>query len=121
MRIRITVGNTVLPAKLNDGAAARDFAALLPLDLELRDFQHNEKSPISLPACLLRGLPAGTDPRIGDLVYNAASGNLGILYREVDFSPGLVYLGHIDAAIEPVLDAADSDQGPTITIAAVDF
>jgi len=120
VRIQITVGDTVLPALLSDSAAARDFAALLPLELNLRDFHHNEKVA-DLPARLSTdGAPPGTSACAGDLTYYAPWGNLAIFYRDFDHSPGLVALGRFDAPITPLLDAADGDQGPTVTIAATD-
>jgi hypothetical protein len=43
MKIRIVAGDKAFTATLEDNAAARDFAALLPLDLTLRDYNRTEK------------------------------------------------------------------------------
>jgi hypothetical protein len=43
MRIRLTAGETVLTATLDDNATARDFASLLPLTLQMDDLLTREK------------------------------------------------------------------------------
>jgi hypothetical protein len=44
MNIRMVIGETSLAAMLEDSPTARDFAALLPLNLTLEDFHSAEKS-----------------------------------------------------------------------------
>lgn len=118
MRITITVDGTALPATLNDSAAARDFAAQLPLTLELRDFHHNEKIA-DLPQRLsTTDAPAGHEAKVGDLTYYSPWGNLAIFYQDFPYSNGLVAMGRIDAPIDPLLAAAAGNHGPTVTIAA---
>ncbi|MDX2546473.1 cyclophilin-like fold protein [Streptomyces sp. WI04-05B] len=71
MNIRITIDGTPVDATLNDSAAARDFAAQLPLTLSLTDFHRNEKIA-DLPRPLsASGAPSGVHPRTGDLAYYA--------------------------------------------------
>src|SRR5688572_1801062 len=51
-RMRITVGSTVFSAMLADSTTARAFAAILPLTLDMKDVNANEKFyelPSSLP------------------------------------------------------------------------
>lgn len=118
MKITISVSGSDLPATLNDSPAARDFAALLPLTLDLSDFHHNEKIA-DLPRRLsTSGAPAGYKARVGDLTYYSPWGNLAIFYKDFPYSHGLVSLGHIDVSLEPLLEAADGDSGPSITIRA---
>lgn len=105
MDIRITVNGRVLTATLVDGAAARDFLALLPLTLDLEDYASTEKIA-QLPSKLSTdGEPKGMTPSIGDITYYAPWGNLAIFYRNFGHANGLVKLGHITGDIE-VLRAA---------------
>lgn len=67
MDIRILAAGTELRGTLDDTSAGRDFAALLPLTLTLRDFASAEKIS-DLPRRLdTSGAPAGTAGRAGDL------------------------------------------------------
>jgi hypothetical protein len=61
MRIQIDFGNTRLTGTLEDTAASRDFASLLPLTLTLEDYNRTEKIS-DLPKKLsVQGAPAGVD------------------------------------------------------------
>jgi len=56
---------------LDNNAAVRDFAALLPLELTLSDYNQTEKIA-DLPKRLsTEGAPDGIDPEIGDIAYYA--------------------------------------------------
>lgn len=102
MKIRINIEKTVLTATLSDNATSRDFVALLPLTLTLKDYASTEKVA-DLPKRLsTAGAPAGTDPDVGDITYYAPWGNLAIFYRDVGYADGLVKLGTIDGDIEPL-------------------
>lgn len=81
MKIRIEVEGTPITANLEDNETARDFAALLPLTLTLRD--HAETERISdLPRRLSTdGAPAGTAASAGDISYYAPWGNLALFHR----------------------------------------
>ncbi|WP_179382102.1 cyclophilin-like fold protein [Streptomyces sp. SA15] len=71
MNIRLTVDGHHVAAILNDSATARDFAALLPLRLDLSDFYQTERMA-DLPRRLsTSGAPKGTEPKAGDLAYYA--------------------------------------------------
>lgn len=100
MKIRLVFGGSVHTATLADGAAARDFAALLPLTLTLADYNATEKIA-DLPRKLsVAEAPAGFDPSVGDITYYAPWGNLAIFYRDFGYSRGLVRLGTLDAPAE---------------------
>ncbi len=43
MKIRLVMENAVVEAILDDNAASRDFAAMLPLDVTLSDYHQTEK------------------------------------------------------------------------------
>jgi hypothetical protein len=100
MKICMTVEGTPLTATLEDSAAARDFASLLPLSLTLTDYAATEKVS-DLPRRLsTEGAPPGSDPDVGDITYYAPWGNLAVFYRDFGYSKGLVKLGRLDAGVE---------------------
>lgn len=101
MKIKITLNDSqVITATLEDSETAKDFAALLPLDLKLDDYNKTEKIS-DLPKKLTRkDAPASIDPDIGDITYYAPWGNLAIFYRDFGNSPGLIRLGKIDSGAE---------------------
>ncbi len=100
MNIRLTIDGQVLSATLEDSAAARDFAALLPLTLDLEDYAATEKIA-QLPKKLsTAGVPAGMTPTIGDITYYAPWGNLAIFYKDFGHSAGLVKLGRIEGDVQ---------------------
>lgn len=115
MDIRITTDTHTLTGTLDDTAAARDFAALLPLALTLSDFNATEKVA-DLPSRLnTDGSPKAAAARAGDIAYYAPWGNLAIFYRDFPRSPGLVILGHINGPLDAL---THGDGEPTMTIEA---
>lgn len=108
MDIHLTVDGRPIAASLNDSATARDFAALLPLTLELEDFHQAEKI-VDLPRRLsTSGAPKGAAPKAGDLGYYAPWGQLVLYYRDVPYADGIVILGHLadDRAIDRLATAS---------------
>ena len=71
VKIRFVTADGVLTAALVDTPAARDFVALLPLELTLGDYARTEKVS-DLPRELsTREAPAGFDPDVGAITYYA--------------------------------------------------
>lgn len=100
MTLRITIADTILTARLEGGQAARDFAAQLPLTLELSDYHQTEKIA-QLPRKLdVRGEPDGYTPRTGDIAFYAPWGNIALFYKDFAYSKGLVRLGHISGDLD---------------------
>ncbi|MEU0256335.1 cyclophilin-like fold protein [Streptomyces sp. NPDC006184] len=93
--IRLTIDGQSVDATLNDSAAARDFAALLPLTVELKDFHHTERIGDPPRELDTSGAPDTVTPKAGDLAYYAPWGNLAFFYRDGEHSPGLVILGRL--------------------------
>lgn len=98
MNIRVTIDGRPVDATLNDNAVARDFASLLPLSLDLEDFQQTERIAY-LPRKLdTSEAPDPAAPKAGDLTYYAPWGNLALFYRDGDSaSADLIVLGRVDA------------------------
>lgn len=101
VEIKITIGKgTVLTATLENNEAARGFAAMLPLELVLEDYNATEKIA-DLPKRLSRhGAPAALDPEPGDIAYYAPWGNLAVFYCDFGPSPGLIRLARVDSGVE---------------------
>lgn len=100
LRIQIEVDGNRVIAALDDSEAARDFASLLPLTVTLEDYASTEKIA-DLPRSLsIRGAPAGTDARQGDLSYYAPWGNLAIFLKDFKYSEGLVKIGRIESGMD---------------------
>jgi hypothetical protein len=100
MKIRVITVDQTFTAVLEDSDAARDFAALLPIELPLKDYNRTEKIA-DLPKRLsTKGAPEGIDPAVGDITYYAPWGNLAIFYRDFGYSRGLVRLGRLEGGVE---------------------
>ncbi|WP_022945323.1 cyclophilin-like fold protein [Pseudoalteromonas ruthenica] len=108
MHISLTIGETALTGTLLDTPAARDFYALLPLQVLLSDFAQAEKIA-NLPKELsLSEAAAGCVGEPGDIAYYAPWGNLAIFYRHTAYAIGLVKLGALTGDLSALL-AADGD------------
>jgi hypothetical protein len=100
LAIRIHVGGEIATATLNSSAAARDFAAQLPLSLTLKDYAVVERI-CDLPAKLsVAGSAPGITPEPGDISYYAPWGNLAIFVGGDAYASGLVRLGKVDTGLQ---------------------
>jgi hypothetical protein len=100
MDIVIKTPDAIVTGRLLDNGAARRFAELLPLDVELEDYASTEKVadlPEKLP---LDGMPPGYEPKAGDITHYAPWGNLAIFHRGFQYSAGLVKLGEIESGLD---------------------
>ena len=100
MKIKITIGSNTLTATMADNATARNFISIMPLTLNMTDYNRIEKVS-NLPRQLTTaGAPAGYDPSVGDITLYAPWGNLAIFYGDYGYARGLIYLGRIDSGVE---------------------
>jgi len=107
---KITIGDTVMAARLADNATAHDLAAQLPLTLTFKDFNQVEKIA-KLPRPLsTKGAPAGDDPDIRDIGYYAHSGDLVFYYGDVGYWNGIVRIGRFDTSMELIEHQVDNFQ-----------
>jgi hypothetical protein len=111
--VRLTIGSTVLTARLHDNPTARNLLGQLPLTLTFRDLNGVEKIARLPRALTMDGVPAGADPEIRDIGYYAPSNNLVLYYGDVGFWNGIVRIGRYDASTERVQGLAD---GATVTV-----
>ena len=100
----------VVPATLADTDAGRDFAALLPVTVLLRDPMGQAKSgrlPAPLPPV---GAAPVTDPDAGGIYYVPGSQTLAVFYDDLGQtvpSPGLIRLGAVDGDLASVASAGN--------------
>ncbi|MBW6417441.1 hypothetical protein J5Y17_06975 [Celeribacter sp. PS-C1] len=107
-KIQFTFGSEVLTATLDDTPAGQDFAAMLPLELELKDY-HGIEKVADLPRKLdTSGAPRAYKPETGDITLYAPWGNLAIFYKPFQKSNGLVRLGTFDGSLAPLVKAGDT-------------
>ncbi len=99
MKIRLSVDSDVVFATLDDNAAARDFATLLPLSLTLTDYAVFERIAEPPRKLFVTDMPAGITPKAGDINYYAPWGNLAIFVGDDRYARGLARLGKVDGGL----------------------
>lgn len=100
MKIKMTIGAKTAKGELYDNQAGRDLASLLPLSLNLTDYNGTEKIADLSKKLDTSNAPAGFDPSTGDITYYAPWGNLAIFYKDFGNSSGLVSLGMITSGMD---------------------
>lgn len=103
MRVRFGFTDQVFTASLNGSPAARSFLAMLPLDLEIEDYAHNEKIAYLPEKLDIHGSGSFAEEAPGDLCYYAPWGNLVFFHAPYRYSSGLVRLGRTDGGTAPLL------------------
>lgn len=99
-KLKITVGETVVWATLEDNPTSRDFIKLLPFTIDMRDYKNTEKIFDPPKKLSTNGAPSGTNPDVGDITYYAPWGNIAIFYKDFPYSNGLIKLGKIEGPID---------------------
>lgn len=108
--IRVQIGERVFTARLEDNETARAFAAMLPLKLEMRDLNENEKV-IELSKKLPGEASNPGTIREGDLMI-WSSRSLVLFYKTFPTSYGYARLGRI----EDPAGLADAVGAGTVTV-----
>lgn len=110
MRIVLRFGDEFATATLSDTPAAREFAAMLPLQLKLRDPMGQAKSGrLPRPIDAAGGEPV-FDPAVGEIYYSTNSGRFAVFYDDLGQSipdPGLIRLGTVDAGADRIAEAGN--------------
>jgi hypothetical protein len=110
VRIVLRFGEEFATATLAETPAAREFAAMLPLQLELHDPMGQAKSgPLPQPIDAAGGEPV-FDPAVGEIYYSADSCMFAIFYDDLGQSipdPGLVRLGMLDTSTDRITEAGN--------------
>lgn len=100
MKVRFTFAEKEFVAALNGSAAAREFLSMLPLDLQVEDYAHNEKIAYLPSKLVARGTGPFGEERPGDPCYYAPWGNLVFFHAPYRYSAGLLRLGHLTTGVE---------------------
>lgn len=94
--LKITIGNQVVTATLEENPTTRDFVSLLPLTVRMEDYNKIEKISRLSRKLSIEGAPSGHEPSVGDVCVYSPWGNLCIFYKNFGYSNGLIKLGKID-------------------------
>jgi hypothetical protein len=109
-RVVLRLSDGTATATLADTAAARKFAALLPVQLALRDPTGQAKSG-RLPAPLtVADADRILDPELAGLYYWPPSGDVGIVYDDLGQTlppPGMVQLGTVISGLPRIAPAGN--------------
>lgn len=101
VNIRIAIGSRSMAATLEDNPTARDFVALLPLTLTLRDFSDAEKVSDALPKRLSEeGAPATDAGDVGDIAYYAPWANVAFYRGRGPDASGVIKIARITSGID---------------------
>lgn len=101
-RIRIRMGDQAVSATLNNSEAGRDFAAMLPLTIQMDDHLRREKTGV-IPRALSEKTQGSRTYELGDLGYWRPRNTFVIFYRQDGLTipgPGIVRLGKVDSGVE---------------------
>ena len=92
---------TTVAATLNDSSTTKDFASLLPLELELKDLFEREKSG-QLPRNLLEEGQRTYTYKVGDIVYWPPGPHVAVFYRQDGrtIAAGMIRLGTVDEGVD---------------------
>jgi hypothetical protein len=111
VHIRLIIGDRAATARLDDRAPARDFAAMLPVTIAMRDLLDREK-PGRLPRQLdIAGASREYRYEVGEIAYWAPGNDIAIFYADDGQSipqPGLVRLGTVDAGLDVIATAGSA-------------
>ena len=97
MKVKISVGDRTITARMEDNAAGRDFLSRLPLEVTLNDYNNTtEKIFYPDPALTTEGVARGCAPTSGDITIYAPWGNVAIFCKNWSHSNDLIKIGRID-------------------------
>ena len=109
LKIKITIGNQIITATMEDNAATHDLLSRLPLEVTLNDFNNTtEKIFHPNPPLNIDGVTRGFAPIAGDIAIYVPWNNIGIFCKNWSYSNDLIKIGHIDGNGIEVL-AAEGD------------
>lgn len=107
-RVRFAARDAEIVVRLADNPTGRDFASMLPLTLEFRDFMEKISD---LPRELMTEGSSSGAPANGDLSYFVPWGNLGFFYdaerRDRSFDDQVIPVGTVETGYER-LDALET-------------
>lgn len=108
-RLKITAGGRELTASLEDSAASRAFAAMLPMTLPMENLYGREMCRRFGAGALPDGETRSDGYEVGDIAYWPPRGSLVILYAQNGERFERVHLGHIDGDIKFFKNMGDAE------------
>lgn len=102
MKIRLTVNEKSITARLVDSTTARDFASLLPLTLTMNDLFGREKFG-HLPRAISNEGKHTHNYALGELAYWPPGPDVAVFYRhdgEAIPAPGIIVIGRVTSGLD---------------------
>lgn len=96
LKVKITVGDRIVTATMEDNATAKAFLARLPLEVELSDYAGAEKIFYPSPKLSTEEAPRGGNPTAGSIMLYEPWGNVAIFYKSGSASNSLIPMGRVD-------------------------
>ena len=103
IRCRCRFGEQSFTVTLLENPSAREFAAMLPLDLGIEDYSTNEKIAYLPRKLTEEGSGPFSNEAAGDLCYYAPWGNLAFFHGGYKYSNGLMRIGRVEDGPQPLL------------------
>ena len=108
IRIKIIAGDKVLTATLYDNAAAKSFAAMLPMTLPMEDLYAREMC-YHMPTALPTNEARRETYEVGDISYWPPGKSFVIFYKQNGEIINLQKIGRIDAGVDIFENTGDID------------
>jgi hypothetical protein len=108
VKIKITVGSTVLTATLDDNSTTRALVTKFPITVPMQDLYSREMCyhfPDALPADNVRN----TDYEVGEIIYWPPRHSLVIMYAQNGERFSMQKIGHIDGSVGIFRNTGDVD------------
>jgi hypothetical protein len=109
-QVLLRLSDGTATATLADTAPAREFAALLPVELTLRDPMGQAKSGRLPVPVTVADADRVFDPEVAGLYYWPPSGDVGIFYDDLGQTvppPGMVQLGTVTSGLPMIASAGN--------------
>lgn len=107
MLVRMTFDEGEAILRLEDNAAARDFASRLPMTQTFEDFNSIEKICRLSDRIATDGVETGVDPDVADVTLYAPWNTLVFYYEDYGYNDDLISIGHVDSGMELLSEMGD--------------
>lgn len=100
MFVRLTFDGGEAVLRLEDNAAARDFASRLPMTQTFEDFNSIEKICRLPDEITTDGVETGVDPDVADVTLYAPWNTLVFYYEDYGYNDDLIPMGRVESGME---------------------
>ena len=105
--VRMTFDGGEAILRLEDNAAARDFASRLPMTQTFEDYNSIEKICRLPDEITTDGVAKGVDPDVADVTLYAPWNTLVFYYEDYGYNDDLIPIGHVDSGMELLSEMGD--------------